>query len=170
MICYMAAVLRLSILSASIALALAACSGERELVPNTPEEADIQTSMDAMMVDREVTSVRPSTRSTNSFIDNPTGTGTSPLYPLYRRDPNTICYYCWDSTGMITRQDKSSATCGAASGGPTAVAQCLVQKTNVSYDPYFGRNAFPVAEIGLIAVAALILFGTLRWLRRKRSD
>ena len=170
MIRYMPVVLRLSILAASIALALAACSGERELVPNIPEEESIQTSMLSMMADREVTSVTPSTRSTNSFIDNPTGTSTSPLYPTYMRDANTTCYYCWDSTGTITRQDDSSAPCRAASSGATPGARCLVPETDVARDPNFGRYAFPAAEIGLIAVAALVLLVTLRWLRRKRSD
>ena len=169
MIRYMPEVLRLSILLASIALALAACSGERELVPNIPEEESIQTSMHAMMADRGVSNVTPSSRSTNSFIDHPTGTSTSPLYPTYMRDPDATCYYCWDSTGTITRQDKSPATCGASSGGATTVARCLVQKADVSNDPYFGRYAFPAAEIGLLAVAALVLLGTLRWIRRKHG-
>ncbi len=169
MISYMAALLRWSFLSASIALLLAACSGERELVPNTLEKDLVQMGMDSMMVDREVTSVTPSTHSTNSWIDNPAGTSTSPLYPTYLRDPDTFCYYCWDSTGAITRQDKSSATCGASSGG-AAIPYCLVQKENVSNDPFFDKTNYFIVEIGAIVVTAIVLLGTLRWLRRKRSD
>ena len=165
----MAAISRWSFLSASIALVLAACSGDRELVPNTLEENIVQTGMDTMMVDRIVTSVTPSTRSTNSWIDNPTGTGTSPLHPTYLRDPDTICYYCWDSTGMITRQDESSATCGAPSAGTATIPPCLVQKKDVAVDTFFDQTNY-IAEIGAIVVAAIVLFGALTWLRRKRCD
>ena len=168
MISYMAEVLRWSFLLASIALLIAACSGERELVSNTMEEEDVQTGMSAMMADREVTSLAPSTHSTNSWIANPTGTGTIPLYPTYLRDPDTTCYYCWNSTGMITRQDKYSATCGTSSAR-AAIPHCLVQMENVSRDPFFDQTNY-IAEIAAIVVAAIVLLGTLRWLRRKRND
>ena len=152
-----------------MALALAACSGELELVPNMLEEDIVQTGVNAMMADREVTSVTRNTHSTNSWIDNPTGTSTSPLYPTYLRDPHTTCYYCWDSTGMITRQDGSSATCGASSAGAATIPACLVQKKNLSIDPYFDQTNY-IAEIGAIAVTAVIIFGTWTWLRRRLSD
>ena len=164
----MGAISRWSFLSASIALLLAACSGERELVPNTSEEDSVQAGMNSMMVDREVTSVTPSTHSTNSWIDNPTGAGTSPLYPTYLRDPDTFCYYCWDSTGTITRQDDSSASCGAPSGSAATIPLCLVQKKDVAIDTFFNQTNY-IAEIGAIVVAAIVLLGTLKWLRRKRS-
>ena len=128
MIRYMAAVLRWSILSVSFALALAACSGEPDLVPNTPEKDFVQTGMDAMMAEREVTSVTPNTRSTNSWIDNPTGTTTAPLYPTYMRSPSTDCFYCWDSTGKVTRQDKSSAACARPAAGSFAEPMCVIER------------------------------------------
>ena len=78
MIRYMAAVLHWSILSASIALALAACSAERELVPNTMEKDFVQTGMDAMMADREVTSVTPNTHSTSSWSSPMIGSRKEP--------------------------------------------------------------------------------------------
>lgn len=165
----MAAVLRWSILSALIALAVAACSGERELVPNTLEEDLVQAGMDVMMADREITSVTPNTHSTNSWIDNPTGAGTNPLYPSYSQDPETTCYYCWDSTGLITRQDKSSAKCGGPSGGAATIPPCLVQKTDVSNDPFWNMTDHVVERVAVV-VAAIILLGTFKWLRRKRSD
>ena len=80
-------------------------------ISGTFEMEIVQTAMDSMMVDRKVTSVTASAHSTNSWIDNPTGTGTSPLYPTYLRVSNTTWFYCWDSSGNVTRQDKYSEAC-----------------------------------------------------------
>ena len=80
-------------------------------ISGTFEKESVQTAMVSMMVDREVTSVTPSTHSTNSWIDNPKGIGTSPLYPSYLRDPHTTRFYCWDSRGNVTRQHEYSEAC-----------------------------------------------------------
>ena len=170
MIRYMAAVLHSSILSASIALALAACSGERELVPNTLEEDFVQTGMDAMMADREVTSVTPNTHSTGSWIDHPTGTSTAPLYPGYLRTPSTDCFYCWDSAGKITRQDKSSAACGPPIAGSLPVPLCVTESRQIEGDPYFNLNPFWnfYAPLALLVAVLGLPVGVYWWANRRR--
>ncbi len=171
MIRYMAAVLRWSILSVSFALALAACSGEPDLVPNTPEKDFVQTGMDAMMAEREVTSVTPNTRSTNSWIDNPTGTTTAPLYPTYMRSPSTDCFYCWDSTGKVTRQDKSSAACARPAAGSFAEPMCVIERGEWGGDPYFNLNPFWSFYVLLAILVAAVLglpVGAFWWSKRRR--
>ena len=172
MISSMAAVLRWSILSVSIALALAACAGEGELVPNTMEEDFVQTSMDAMMAEREVTSVTPNTHSTNSWSNNPTGTSTAPLYPTYLRAPSTDCFYCWDSTGRITRQDDLSAACGRPIAGSFAVSLCVTESRQIEVDPYFNLNPFWSFYVPLAILVAAVLglpVGAFWWARRRRT-
>ncbi len=80
-------------------------------ISGTFEREIVQTAMVSMMVDREVTSVTPSTHSTNSWIDNPALTGTSPLYPTYLRVSNTTWFYYWDSSGNVARQHEYSEAC-----------------------------------------------------------
>ena len=75
------------------------------------EKEYVETAMIAMMVDKEVASVMPSTISTNSWSNNPTGRGTSPLYPDYLLESSTTYFYCWTSQGVITHQDESPAGC-----------------------------------------------------------
>ena len=81
----------------------------------TPAQAaeldTVQFAMDTMMVDRAVTGVDANTTSTNSWSDNPTGTGTASLYPTYLRNGTTTYFYCWDTFGFVTEQLDSSATC-----------------------------------------------------------
>ena len=75
------------------------------------EKEYVETAMLVMMVDKEVASVMPSTISTNSWSNNPTGRGTSPLYPDYLLESSTTYFYCWTSQGVITHQDESPANC-----------------------------------------------------------
>ena len=159
-------------MSVSIALALAACSGERELVPNTLEEDFVQTGMDAMMADREVTSVIPNTHSSSSWIDNPTGTSTAPLYPGYLLTPSTDCFYCWDSTGKITRQDKSSVACGRPIAGSFPVPLCVTESRQIEVDPYFNLNPFWNFYAPLVILVAAVLglpVGVFWWAKRRRT-
>ena len=73
--------------------------------------AFVQTGMDIMMADRGISSVAPSADSTNSWSDNPTGTGAVPLYPDYMPFAGTYYFYCWNSTGKIIDVHESSEAC-----------------------------------------------------------
>ena len=75
------------------------------------EKDNVQTAMDAMMAFNGISSVTESINSTNSWSDNPTGTGAVSLFPIIMRDATSSYFYCWDSTGAITHQDESSKSC-----------------------------------------------------------
>ena len=153
------------------AFAVAACSEAPQPVPNTPEEDFVQTGMDSMMADRAVANVIPSTRSTNSWSDNPTGTSTAPLYPSYLRTPSSDCFYCWDSTGKVTRQDESSAACALPAAGSLAVALCLTDSREIANDPYFSMSPF-WSFYGPLAILMAAVFGLpigVFWRAKRRS-
>ena len=78
------------------------------------EKDNVQTAMDAMMAFNGISSVTESINSTNSWSDNPTGTGAVSLFPIIMRDATSSYFYCWDSTGAITHQDESSKSCEPA--------------------------------------------------------
>ena len=131
------------------------------------EEANVATALLAMMVDKGVSNVTPSARSTNSWADNPAGTGTSPLYPSYLRESNTACLYCWDSSGGITSQDKSSAPCGASGDGSVATSPC---RMGMPSDQAVGRADYGyIVLFGATAVVVVALIGVYTWRRRKRG-
>ena len=155
-----------------IAFVVSACSEAPEPVPKVWEEDDLQTALDSMMVDKGISRVAANAQSTNSWFDNPTGTSTAPLYPTYLRTPSTECFYCWDSTGMVTRQDKSSAACVRPTAGSFAAPLCLTEPREGGGDPYFNLSPFwnfyvPLAILlaGVIATIA----GVFWWARRRRT-
>ena len=87
------------------------------------ELATVQTAIDSMMADKAVSSVTASTEATNSWSDHPTGTGTSPLHPLYLQTANTAYFYCWVSYGLITKQIDSPSPCEPPAPVPTAAEE-----------------------------------------------
>ena len=160
------------ILSVLTAFVLAACSGATEPVPNVWEEDGLQTAIDSMMADKGISRVAASAQSTNSWSDHPTGTSTAPLYPTYLRTPSTDCFYCWDSTGRVTRQDKSSAACARPAAGSFAVPLCVTEPREGGVDPYFNLNPFWnfYAPLAIIVAAALgLLAGAYWWAKRRRT-
>ena len=126
----------------------------------------VQTAMDSMMADENVTTVTASTVSTDTWSDNPTGPAPSPLYPTYLRESNTICFYCWDSSGRVTRQDKSSATCGALSDGSVTTSPCLI---GMESDPVVGRADYGYVVLVGATAAVVPLIGAYTWRRRKQG-
>ena len=71
----------------------------------------VQTAIDSMMADLTLNTVAANTSSTNSWADNPTGEGAASLFPPYLVQATTTFFYCWDSSGFITRQDDFPTTC-----------------------------------------------------------
>ena len=160
------------LVSVLTAFVVGACSGSPEPVPKVWEEDDLQTALDSMMVDKGISRVAANAQSTNSWSDNPTGTGTAPLYPTYLRTPSTECFYCWDSTGRVTRQDRLSAVCARPTAGSFAAPLCLTEPGEGGGDPYFNLSPFwsfyvPLAIL-LAGVSATIV-GVFSWARRRRA-
>ncbi|MBM3945065.1 MAG: prepilin-type N-terminal cleavage/methylation domain-containing protein [SAR202 cluster bacterium] len=102
----------------AIVVALAAASvtsvirfaGKGETGAQAAESEALQAAMDTMLADNSITAVTgrvgPAT-STNDFTSLPV---EGPLVD-YMRDNPTTYFYCWDTTGKITRQDAASAAC-----------------------------------------------------------
>ena len=73
------------------------------------EKDTMQTAMDSMMVDKEISAVTANTGiATNNFAATPID---GPLGSLYLRTTTTLYYYCWESNGMITQQFESAKEC-----------------------------------------------------------
>ena len=77
------------------------------------EIESVQTAMDSMMADLAITTVTGLTAAENSnqvWTALPAGTGSAPLVNYLRADTSAF-YYCYDSTGKVTRQDEIAAAC-----------------------------------------------------------
>ena len=77
------------------------------------ESQSVQTAMDSMMADKAITAVVGLTSAENSnqvWTGLPTGTGSAPLVNYLRAD-TTAFFYCYDSTGKVTRQDVAATAC-----------------------------------------------------------
>lgn len=107
-------------LLALFATVFVACSESPRLLPSPrsgdassigSERESIQTAIHAMMDDLEIYSINASIESTNSWSNDPTGPGTTPLYPTYLKEPETAGFYCWRSNGKITHVDPSPMNC-----------------------------------------------------------
>lgn len=104
-------------LAAVIIPNVATFAGRGDTGAQNAEEDNIQAAMDAMMADKAVVAVatiaNPGT-STNAWNLQPVpgDAAVSVLYPDYMREQNTKYWYCYDGTGLITRQDlTASAVC-----------------------------------------------------------
>ena len=158
------------LISVLTAFVVAACSGAPEPVRKVWEQDDLQTAIDSMMVDKGISGVAASAVSTNSWSDNPTGPSTAPLYPTYLQAPLTDCFYCWDSAGRVTRQDKSSAACGRPAAGSFAEPLCVAEPSERGIDTYFNLNPFwnfytPVAILWAGVLGVLV--GAFWWAKRR---
>lgn len=77
------------------------------------EKSSVQTAMDAMMADKGVTSVTANTTGSAAVADFgavPTEAGVGGLAQYIRKNP-TKYFYCWDTKGIITNQQKTNALC-----------------------------------------------------------
>ena len=74
------------------------------------ETDNVQAAMDAMMADVSITAVTglAAGTSTNAWSAAPSGAGSAFLFPVYIRESNTEFFYCYDGTGLVTRQDTVS--------------------------------------------------------------
>ncbi len=81
----------------------------------------VQTSLDTMMADKEMTAVSASSASTriSDTLDWDSGSGTQTMAE-YTRDPNTNFCYQWATTGRLTAQFKLNAdnTCSTTQTNP----------------------------------------------------
>lgn len=77
------------------------------------ERKSVQTAMDAMMTEKVLASVAglaSSDDSVGNWTALPGGPGALPLNDYLQR-PITIYFYCYDSSGQITRQDETATAC-----------------------------------------------------------
>ena len=74
------------------------------------EKETLQTAMDAMMADKGITEVQPSSYAIQDWTTYPIASGPAlGLVPLseYLKTVTTEYFYCWDTTGLITQQEES---------------------------------------------------------------
>ena len=75
------------------------------------EFESVQSAMDFMMIDSDVTTMNPSpSTAKNNWFTFPNGAGVYPLNGYLRSSPTNF-YYCWDASGNITQQHTVSASC-----------------------------------------------------------
>ena len=75
------------------------------------EFESVQSAMDFMMIDSDVTTMNPSpSTAKNNWFTFPNGTGVYPLNGYLRSSP-TKFYYCWDASGNITQQHITPGSC-----------------------------------------------------------
>lgn len=82
------------------------------------EKENVQAAMDAMMADKNITTVTASVSDaagTSDFSALPVGTGSAPLYAAgassYLRTNPTKYTYCWNDVGVITQMAAATDTC-----------------------------------------------------------
>ena len=98
-------------LASVVVPSVAALSDRGEAGAQTEEFESVQSAMDLMMVDSEVTAMNPSPSiSKNNWFTFPNGAGVYPLNGYLRTSP-TKFYYCWDASGNITQQHLVAASC-----------------------------------------------------------
>ena len=97
-------------LAAAVVPNLVGQADEGDIGARAVESEIVQSAMDVMIADIGITAVteqaNPS-NSTNLFTTVPT---EGPL-TSYLRNATTSYYYCWDTTGKLTQQDATAATC-----------------------------------------------------------
>ncbi len=96
-------------------------SGDGAEAAENAEWDAVQTSLDTMMADKEMTAVSPQSTSTpiSDGLDWDAGSGTQTLAE-YIRDANTNFCYQWASSGRLTAQYKlnSDNSCSATQTNP----------------------------------------------------
>ena len=81
----------------------------------------VQTAMDAMMAEQNITTVdaKTSLAGINTWTVEPTGTGSAFL-DGYMRENTTRYYYCWKRDGQVYAQNAAANTEGTATTAATA--------------------------------------------------
>jgi prepilin-type N-terminal cleavage/methylation domain-containing protein len=96
-------------------------SGDGAEAAENAEWDAVQTSIDTLMADNELTAVSASTASTriSDTLDWDAGTGTQTM-ANYTRDANTNFCYQWATTGRLTAQFKLNAdnSCSSTQTNP----------------------------------------------------
>ena len=100
-------------LAAVIVPSVVKFSGKGETGAKAAEGENVQAAIDTMLADKGITGVTGLSTADNStqvWTALPTGTGTAPL-DTYLRDDTTAYFYCYDSTGKVSRQDTVATAC-----------------------------------------------------------
>ena len=101
----------------SIVVALAAViipnvaqfAGKGDEGAKAAEQENVQTAFDTYMADQGVTTVAANANPNNATNDF-SATGVVDLSSYLRKD-TTKYYYCWNSAGLITKQDVAANPC-----------------------------------------------------------
>ena len=80
----------------------------------------VQTAMNAMMAEENITTVDAKTTlaGINTWTAEPTGTGSAFLSGYMQRN-TTIYYYCWEADGNVYAQNAAADTVGTATTAET---------------------------------------------------
>ena len=100
-------------LAAVIVPSVVVFSGKGDQGAKAAEVENVQAAMDTMMADKAIVGVvglTPAENSNQVWTSLPTGTGSAPLSG-FLRDDTTAYFYCYDSTGKVTRQDDTATAC-----------------------------------------------------------
>lgn len=84
------------------------------------EVETVQTAMNAMMAEQNITTVdaKTSLAGINTWTAQPTGTGSAFLSG-YMQKNTTIYYYCWESDGQVYAQNAAANVVGTATTAET---------------------------------------------------
>ena len=103
----------IAVLAAVIVPNMGKFIGQGESGAMKAEQDAVKTAMKAMMADNTITTVTAQgsgTNSSNDWTALPAGTGAATL-DGYLQAANTTYFYCWDTNGNVTQQDKTSTAC-----------------------------------------------------------
>ena len=86
------------------------------------ETETIQTAMNAMMADQNITVVTAKTSGSGikSWTAQPPALGNSAFLSGYLQDSTTTYYYCWEASGEVYAQNGAANVLGTAATGEAA--------------------------------------------------
>ena len=99
-------------LAAAIVPQVVSFGGKGEEGAKSAEQSTVQLAMDAMLADVSGTAVTAETGTGRSdFTAYPTGGSKIVTLDGYMAITSTKWFYCWDTTGKITKQLDTAAAC-----------------------------------------------------------
>ncbi len=98
-------------LAGAVVPSVAGFSDKGEVGAMAEEISSVQSAMDIMMIENNVTAVNVSPASSqNSWKTFPNGPSVASL-GNYLKAEDTTYFYCWDASGLITDQHLVSSAC-----------------------------------------------------------
>ena len=98
-------------LAGAVVPSVAGFSDKGEVGAMAEEIRSVQSAMDIMMIENKVTAVNVSPASSqNSWKTFPNGPSVASL-DNYLKAEDTVYFYCWDTSGLITDQHLVSSAC-----------------------------------------------------------